>query len=320
MKELIGTGVALVTPFKDDLTIDEQALRTIVNYCIDGGIDYLVALGTTGEAVTLSKSEKQLVMNSVVDANAGRLPLVLGVGGNNTSAVVEELQTLDLSDFDAILSVSPYYNKPTQEGIYRHFEAISTASTKPIIVYNVPGRTGSNMLPRTTLRLANDFTNIVGIKEACGDMEQVKQLLINKPKGFHIISGDDITALPTVLEGGSGVISVLGQGLPSEFSRMIAFGLQGEKNKAFKLHFALQVGMDMIFEEGNPAGIKAIFELLGLSSAKVRLPLVEASDALKSRLGKTSMVMMSSYLNNFRKGIIRVRTMARPEWIAPATK
>ena len=284
MKELIGTGVALVTPFTEDLTIDERALRKIVRFCIDGGIDYLVALGTTGESVTLSKAEKQVVIDTVVAENAGRLPLALGVGGNSTSAVVEELHRLDLSAFDAILSVSPYYNKPTQEGIYRHFEAISAASPKPIILYNVPGRTGSNMLPETTLRLAVDFENIVAIKEACGNMEQIKQLIADKPEGFHIISGDDITSLPTVLEGGSGVISVLGQGLPNEFSSMINLGLRGEKNEALKLHFAMQQGMDMIFEEGNPAGIKAIFELLGLSGAQVRLPLVEASDSLKKRL------------------------------------
>lgn len=285
MKELIGTGVALVTPFKDDMSVDERALRNIVQYCIEGGIDYLVALGTTGEAVTLSKSEKQFVADTIVTANAGRLPLVLGVGGNNTAAVVEELKTLDLSAFDAVLSVSPYYNRPTQEGIYRHFEALSQASPKPIIVYNVPGRTGSNMLPETTLRLARDFENIVAIKEACGDMAQIKQLIADKPEAFLVLSGDDGTALPTVLEGGSGVISVLGQGLPNEFSTMITLGLQGDKDEALKLHFALQEGMDLIFKEGNPAGIKAIFELLGLGSAAVRLPLVEATLGLKSSIG-----------------------------------
>ncbi|QCX00262.1 4-hydroxy-tetrahydrodipicolinate synthase [Aggregatimonas sangjinii] len=285
MKELIGTGVALVTPFKDDMSVDEHALRKIVQYCIDGGIEYLVALGTTGEAVTLSKLEKQFVVDTIVDANAGRLPLVLGVGGNDTAAVVEELKTLDLSAFDAVLSVSPYYNRPTQEGIYRHFEALSQASPKPIIVYNVPGRTGSNMLPETTLRLARDFSNIVAIKEACGDMDQIKQLIAGKPETFLVLSGDDSTALPTVLEGGSGVISVLGQGLPNEFSQMITLGLQGDKDEALKLHFALQEGMDLIFKEGNPAGIKAIFEMFGLSSAKVRLPLVEATVGLKNKIG-----------------------------------
>ena len=284
MKKLIGTGVALVTPFTAQNTVDVEALHNIVAYCITGGIDYLVVLGTTGEAVTLSNTEKQLVADTVVEANSGRLPLVLGVGGNNTAAVVEELKTLNLADFDAILSVSPYYNKPTQEGIYQHFKAISEASPLPIIMYNVPGRTGSNMLPETTLRLANDFDAIVAIKEACGDMEQIKQLLAQKPTGFHVISGDDITALPTVLEGGSGVISVIGQGLPNEFSTMIRLGLEGKKNEALQLHFALQKGMDLIFEEGNPAGIKSIFETLGLSNAKVRLPLVEATASLKNSI------------------------------------
>ncbi len=285
MKELIGTGVALITPFKEDMTVDVKALRNIVQFNIDGGVDYLVVLGTTGESVTLSKTEKQLVADTVVEANAGRLPLVLGVGGNNTAKVVEELQTLNLSDFDAVLSVSPYYNRPTQEGIYQHFRAIAQASPKPIVMYNVPARTGSNMLPTTTLRLAKDFKNIVAIKEARGDMDQVKQLIKDKPKGFHVISGDDPTALPTVLEGGSGVISVIGQGLPNEFSSMIRLGLNGNKDEALRLHFAMQEGMDMIFEEGNPAGIKAIFELLGLSTAVVRLPLIEASKTLKSKIG-----------------------------------
>jgi len=284
MKNLIGTGVAIVTPFRKDYGVDVAALQNIITFCIDGGIDYLVVLGTTGESVTLSKAEKQLVADTVVRENKGRLPLVLGVGGNNTAAIVEELQTLDLSNFDAILSVSPYYNKPTQAGIYQHFKAISEASPKPIILYNVPGRTGSNMLPETTLALANDFSNIVAIKEACGNMVQIKELIDRKPSDFHVISGDDVTALPTVLAGGSGVISVLGQGLPNELSAMIRLGLEGKKDEALKLHFALQEGMDLIFKEGNPAGIKAIFELLGLCTAIVRLPLMEASSQLKESI------------------------------------
>lgn len=284
MEILIGTGVALVTPFKADFSIDTEALSRIVNYCIDGGVDYLVVLGTTGESVTLNKAEKQLVMETVVKANAGRLPLVLGIGGNSTYRVAHEVQAFQSDDFDAILSVSPYYNKPTQEGIYQHFKAISEVATKPIILYNVPGRTGSNMLPETVLRIANDFDNIVGIKEAVGDMEQVKELIAIKPADFHMISGDDITALDTVLAGGSGVISVLGQGLPNEFSQMINAGLKGDDLTAQELHNRMQVGMSLIFEEGNPAGIKSIFETLGLSSAIVRLPLVEATDNLKERI------------------------------------
>ncbi len=284
MKKLVGTGVALVTPFTEDLQVDVAALSRIVDFCVDGGVDYLVVLGTTGESVTLSKKEKQLVATTVVAANAGRLPLVLGIGGNNTAAIIEELQQQDLSDFDAILSVSPYYNKPTQEGIYQHFKAIATATEKDIILYNVPSRTGSNMLPETTLRLANDCGNIIAIKEASGDMGQIRQILHNKPAEFYVLSGDDVTALDTVLAGGSGVISVLGQGLPTEFSKMIRLGLQGESREAKALHQSLATGMELIFEEGNPAGIKAIFELLGLCNATVRLPLIEATQSLKNKL------------------------------------
>ena len=284
MKELVGTGVALVTPFNADLSIDTEALNRIVNFCIDGGVDYLFALGTTGESVTLNKAEKLQVMETVVNANKGRLPLVLGIGGNSTYRIVDEVKSFESEHFSAILSVSPYYNRPTQEGIYQHFRAIAEATDKPIIPYNVPARTGSNMLPETTLRLARNFENIIGIKEAVGDMVQIQHLLQNKPKDFMVISGDDITALPTVIAGGSGVISVLGQGVPNEFSKMIRLAIQGNAIEAYKLHYELQDGMDLIFKEGNPAGIKGIFELLGLSNALVRLPLVEASSDLKAEL------------------------------------
>tara|TARA_R110000868_G_scaffold161628_3_gene392317 strand:+ start:478 stop:1368 length:891 start_codon:yes stop_codon:yes gene_type:complete len=293
MEQLVGTGVALVTPFKEDFSIDTIALSKIVNYCVDGGIDYLVVLGTTGESVVLTKKEKQLVIDTIVGANAGRLPLVLGIGGNNTAAVVEEVHETDLKDFVAILSVSPYYNRPTQEGIYQHFKAISLVSSKPILLYNVPGRTGSNMLPETVLRLANDFNNIIGIKEACGDMVQIMRVIKDKPADFMMISGDDFTALSTVLAGGSGVISVLGQGVPSEFSQMIRFGLAGNVKEAFALHYALQDGMDLIFKEGNPAGIKAWLEVVGLGTAVVRLPLVEATATLKKTI--------KSFLNTLLK-------------------
>ncbi len=284
MKELYGTGVALVTPFNSDLTVDEVALRRIVRYCIDGGLDYLVALGTTGEAVTLGRTEKQLVMKTIADENAGRLPLVVGIGGNNTAQLAEELRSTNLDQFDAVLSVSPYYNKPTQEGIYQHFATLAKASPKPIILYNVPGRTGSNMLPATVIRLAEDYENVVAIKEASGDMEQIRAIIEGKPSGFEVISGDDFTALPTVQSGGIGVISVLGQGLPSDFSKMINLALGGSYKEAKELHLALEEGMHLIFEEGNPAGIKAVFETLGLSNANVRLPLVEATDKLKSKI------------------------------------
>ena len=284
MDKLVGTGVALITPFKSDLSIDTMALTNIVNHCIAGGVNYLVVLGTTAETATLTEVEKKLVIATVVGANAGRLPLVLGIGGNNTAAVIDMIKKLDLSGFDAILSVSPYYNKPTQEGIYQHFMAIAENSPLPIIIYNVPGRTGSNVLPETVVRLAQDAKNIIAVKEASGNMAQIMQLIKEKPKDFMVISGDDIMALPTVLAGGSGVISVLGQGLPTEFSNMIQLGLNAEVNAAFKLQYSLQEGIDLIFEEGNPAGIKSVFEVLGLSPAVVRLPLVEASNNLKSKI------------------------------------
>jgi 4-hydroxy-tetrahydrodipicolinate synthase len=284
MKQLYGTGVALVTPFKTDLSVDEKALRDIVEHCLEGGIDYLVVLGTTGEPVTLGKSEKQKVIRTVVHQNAGRLPLVIGMGGNNTMQLAEEIRNADLSPFDAILSVSPYYNRPTQEGIYQHYKIISEAAAIPVIAYNVPARTGSNILPDTVLRLAAACDNLVGIKEASGDMAQVETIIRNKPPDFLVVSGDDGTALPTVLAGGAGVISVLGQGVPSEYTKMIRLATEGAEYEARKLEALLKPAMELIFAEGNPAGIKAVFEILGLATAAVRLPLVEASPALKMQI------------------------------------
>lgn len=284
MQAFIGTGVALVTPFKKDFSVDTEALTKIVNYVIDGGVEYLVALGTTAETATLTTDEKELVIATIISANAGRLPLVLGVGGNNTAQVVEELKTRDFSGFAAILSVSPYYNKPTQEGIYQHFKAIADASPIPVIVYNVPGRTASNMLPATVVRLANDFKNIIGIKEAAGDIVQAMKLIQNKPEGFLVISGDDMITLPMVLAGGSGVISVIGEGFPKEFSEMVRLGLNKKVDEAYKLHYLLADSIDMIFEQGNPAGIKEVFKTLGLSENVVRLPLVNVNEELALRL------------------------------------
>lgn len=284
MEILVGTGVALVTPFTKDLEVDVNALKNIVEYNIAGNVDYLVVLGTTAESVTLTTQEKRLIMQTVSLVNAGRVPLVVGVGGNNTSAVVNELKRTDFLDYQAILSVSPAYNKPTQEGIYQHFKAISAASPLPVILYNVPSRTGSNMLPETTLRLAKDFKNIVAIKEACADQIQIDQLLQGKPDEFHIISGDDFTALSTVLAGGSGVISVLGQGLPQQFSSMISLGLKGDSEPAYEIHQSLLNGMHLIFEEGNPAGIKSVYNHYNLCRSEVRLPLVKASRQLEDKI------------------------------------
>lgn len=284
MNIFLGTGVALVTPFKSDKTLDKKALTKLVNFNIENGTDYLVISGTTGESVTITKSEKIKIVKTIHKANKSRVPMVLGIGGNNTREVIEEIETTDLSYIDAILSVSPYYSKPTQEGIYQHFKAIAEISPIPIILYNVPGRTSSNMLPATTLRLANDFENIIAVKEAGNNVAQYLQLLKNKPKGFLIISGDDDLALGVVLAGGAGVISVIGQAFPKRFSEMIHLGLEGKAKEAYDIHFKLMDLTSAIFEENNPAGIKGVLQALDICEDTVRLPLVPASDVLKSKI------------------------------------
>ena len=284
MNSLIGMGVALVTPFKSDLTIDHDALSKIVSFNIDNGTDYLVISGTTGESVTITKDEKRAIVETIVKTNAGRLPLVIGIGGNNTAAVIEELKTTDLSPFAAVLSVAPYYSKPTQEGLYQHFKAVAEASTIPVILYNVPGRTAKNMEPDTSLRLARDIDNIVAIKEAGNSPEQYKVLLQNKPKDFMVISGDDDLVCDVVLSGGSGVISVIGQALPALFSNMIHKGISGDEQAAKALEKSAMPLIGLIFEENNPAGIKAVLEQLGLCNDTVRLPLVTATEALKLKI------------------------------------
>lgn len=280
----IGTGVALVTPFKDDFSVDTQALSRIVDFVIEGGVDYLVVLGTTGEPATLTSDEKELVIRTIITANAGRVPLVLGVGGNNTASVVEELKTRDFSAFSAVLSVSPYYNKPNQEGMYQHFRAVAQASPLPVILYNVPSRTGTNMQPATVLRIAREFDNVIAIKEAAGDIVQAMALIKDKPKDFLVISGDDMITLPMTLAGGSGVISVIGEGFPREFSQMVRLALDRKVDEAYELHYRLAPAIDMIFEQGSPAGIKEIHKKLGLSGNAVRLPLVNVTPDLASRL------------------------------------
>lgn len=284
MQELIGTGVALITPFKPDFSVDVEGLKNVVNFNIENGIDYLVVMGTTAENATLSQEEKQLVIDTVVEVNNSRLPLVLGIGGNNTQAVISEIQSRDLSAFSAILSVSPYYNKPTQDGIYQHFAEIAKVAPKPIILYNVPGRTASNILPETVAKLAIDFKNIIGIKEAAGDIVQSMNLIAICPKDFLVISGDDMITLPMVLAGGAGVISVIGEGFPKEFSTMVRLGLDKKVDEAYKIHYKIAPAIDYIFEEGNPAGIKAVFEKLGVCGDTVRLPLVGVSDALRTKI------------------------------------
>ena len=282
MNTLVGTGVALVTPFKNDLSVDHDALSNIVKYNIDNGTNYLVISGTTGESVTISMQEKQEIISTIKKTNAGRLPLVLGIGGNNTAKVIDEINNTNLSDFAAILSVAPYYSKPTQEGLYQHFKAISKACPIPIIVYNVPGRTAKNMLPETTLRLAMDFDNIVAVKEAGNNQQQYLELLRDKPKDFLVISGDDDLALGATLAGGSGVISVLGQAFPKDFSRMIQLGIEGKAAEAYQIHKKFMEITKLIFKENNPAGIKAVLEHMNLCKDTVRLPLVPATNDLKN--------------------------------------
>lgn len=291
MQKFVGTGVALITPFKEDLSVDFDALKNLVNYNIDNGTNYLVINGTTAESATITKQEKEEIIKVIAAENKGRLPLILGIGGNNTQVVVDELKTLDLSEIDAILSVAPYYSKPTQEGFYQHFKAVSLASPKPIILYNVPGRTAKNMLPATTLRLANDFDNVIGVKEAANIQQQYYELLRDKPEGFLVISGDDDLALGVVLAGGAGVISVIGQGLPKEFSKMIQLGLQGKNKEAYEIHYKLMDIVDYIFEENNPAGIKAVLLKKGICKDAVRLPLVAASEELQTKI--------SDFIDNF---------------------
>ncbi len=285
MKKLQGTGVALITPFRSDTSVDVQALEQLVYFQIENGIDYLVVLGTTAETPTLSSQEKELVKQTVKRANAGRLPMVLGVGGNNTQAIIEQIREVSTEDYQAILSVSPYYNKPTQEGIYQHYKAIAQATELPILLYNVPSRTGSNIEYQTTLRLAREVPNIIGIKEASGNIMQVMHLLQGRPEGFLVISGDDPTALPTTLLGGDGTISVLGQAFPKLYTEMINTALAQQNYQANKIQYQLLEAMELIFKEGNPVGIKSLLSIMGIiESSQVRLPLCNASEGLKGAL------------------------------------
>lgn len=294
MKTLQGTGVALVTPFKKDKTIDVPALERLVHSQVENGVDYLVVLGTTAETPTLSTEEKELVKKTVKQANNGRLPMVLGVGGNNTQTIVEQVREVSPKDYIAILSVTPYYNKPSQEGLYQHYKAVGEATELPILLYNVPSRTGVNMDYRTTLRLAKEVPNIIGIKEASGNIVQIMHLLRGRKENFLVISGDDATALPTVLLGGDGTISVLGQAFPERYSQMIRQGLEGNYNEANTIQYQLLEVMELIFKEGNPVGIKALLSLLGvINTLEVRLPLVNATEGLRKEL--------KAYLEYMRK-------------------
>ena len=285
-KELYGMGVALVTPFMKDGSVDYEALVRLVDYQIESGTDFLCVLGTTAETPTLSADEQMKVRQTVIARNAGRLPILLGVGGNCTQAIVDKLKNDPMEGVDAILSVVPYYNKPTQQGIYAHFSAIAEATELPIVLYNVPGRTGVNMLPDTTLKLANDHANIVAIKEASGNVEQIKDIMARRTKGFKVFSGDDGITLPLIADGADGVISVVGNGFAAEFAQMVRLALAGEQEQAKAIDERLRPMYDLLFLDGNPAGIKALLQLRGMVENVLRLPLVAASDSTIEKIRK----------------------------------
>jgi 4-hydroxy-tetrahydrodipicolinate synthase len=282
MNKFKGSGVALVTPFKSDKSIDFEALRKLVQLQIQGGTNFLVVMGTTAESPTLSKEEKEEILQLVIAENAGRIPIVYGIGGNDTKAVAKVIANVP-AGVDGILSVSPYYNKPTQDGIYQHFKFLSEASKLPIILYNVPGRTGSNMLPDTTLRLA-ELPNIVAVKEASGSMEQIMEIISRKPDGFSVLSGDDAITMPLIACGADGVISVVANALPEKFSIMVNASLKGDFEVARPIHNELLAITKMFFEEGNPGGVKVALENRAIMSQNLRLPLVPVSLSLAERI------------------------------------
>lgn len=283
MSNLKGVGVALVTPFNEDLSVDFDSLTRLVEYNIENGTNYLVVLGTTAEAATLSAAEKHEVIKHVIKINNKRLPLVLGIGGNNTLEVKKQIEEADLTDFDAILSVSPYYNKPNQEGLYQHYKMLASTG-KQIIIYNVPGRTGQNIEASTTLRLANEFPNLFMIKEAAPNILQYFDILRKKPANFSLVSGDDEYTLPVTLAGGDGVISVIGQGYPKEFSTMVQLAFEGKVKEAYEIHNKLVEITRLIFAEGNPCGIKTVLAEKGIIKNYLRLPLVVASEGLQAKI------------------------------------
>ena len=283
-KELYGMGVALVTPFTKDGSVDYEALVRLVDYQLESGADFLCVLGTTAETPTLTADEQRKVRETVIARNAGRLPILLGVGGNCTQAIVDKLKNDPMEGVDAILSVVPYYNKPTQQGMYAHFCAIAEATELPIVLYNVPGRTGVNMLPETTLRLAADCANVVGIKEASGNVEQIKEILAQRPEGFKVFSGDDGITLPLIQAGADGVISVIGNGFAAEFAQMVRLAMAGEYEQAQAIDDRLHAMYSMLFLDGNPAGVKALLHLRGMVENVLRLPLVPATESTTEKI------------------------------------
>src|SRR5215204_5254357 len=285
LREILrGTGVALVTPFKEDKSIDFDALHALINFVIEGGVQYIVTLGTTGETPTLSREEKLDIIQATFAAAAGRVPVIVGIGGNNTSSVIKDIETFPVEKATAILSASPYYNKPSQEGIFQHYKALASATTKPIILYNVPGRTGSNISAATTVRLANEISTIAGMKEASGNMAQCMQILRDKPEEFMVVSGDDNLALAQIDCGMDGVISVAANCFPKDFSIMVNAALDNEYNLARIYNNQLLLGYDLLFAENNPAGVKAVLSELGIIKNHLRLPLVPLSSSIHQQI------------------------------------
>jgi 4-hydroxy-tetrahydrodipicolinate synthase len=286
MKKFKGTGVAIVTPFKNDSSIDFAAFGRVVDHVINGGVNYIVVMGTTGESVTLTKDEKKAVICYILEKIDNRVPLVVGIGGNNTQETINQVRGWDLKGVDGILSVSPYYNKPTQKGIFQHYKAIATVSPLPIILYNVPGRTGSNMTAETTLELAHEFENIVAVKEASGNMEQIMKILKDKPENFLLISGDDMNTLPVIAAGGSGVISVLANAFPAQWSEMVNQSLKSNFKAAREIQFRFLEMIELLFIDSSPAGVKAMLSIMNLCQNTLRLPLVPVSRTVYSRIQK----------------------------------
>lgn len=286
MKKFKGTGVAIVTPFKTDLSIDFAALGRVVNHVIDGGVNYIVAMGTTGESVTLAKDEKKAIISYVAEAIEGRVPLVVGIGGNNTQEVINSIRQSNLSGVDGILSVAPYYNKPTQRGLFQHFKAIATCSSLPVIIYNVPGRTSCNITSETCLELAHNCDNIVGVKEASGDISQIMKIIKGKPENFSVISGDDMLTIPIVAAGGTGVISVLANAYPAQCSEIVNNAIKNNFKSAREIQFRFLEMIELLFVEGNPAGVKAMMSTMNICSNTLRLPLVSVGRSTYSRIQK----------------------------------
>lgn len=279
-----GTGVAVITPFTSSLEVDYKSLHQLINYLIENDIDYLVAMGTTAESPTISVEEKKKIFDCFVETTANRVPLVMGLGGNNTAALAQSLQEVDTKGFSAILSVSPYYNRPTQEGIYRHYKALDVATPLPLLLYNVPGRTAANITAETTLRIAHDCPNVIGIKEASGDLVQGREILASRPKDFIVVSGDDETAIQLIQSGAESVISVIAGGFPNLFISGVQAAIEGDHKKADEIANLVQSIADQVYAEGNPGGIKAVLALRGMIEDQLRLPLIPVSDPVRSAL------------------------------------